>query len=121
MKVTEVINSVMDLKPSAYDEKQLMVWLNQLEAMAQKEAFGFMFDDIVKYDWAKDGEAELVIYAPYDSAYFHYICAQIDFANQEAAGYSANMEFANSEYAGFRADVKRNNRETGSVSLKNYY
>jgi hypothetical protein len=121
MKVTEAINKVNLLKPSAYTESQLMEWLNELEGKVQKEAFGFMFDDIVQYDWAADGDTELLIYKPYDETYVYYIMAKIDYANQEMNSYTANMTFANDGFTAFKADMKRNNREVKNIRISNYY
>lgn len=120
MKLSEALEKIKSEKPSALTDDQLLAEINQLEATVQQEVFDFMFDDIVQYT-QDDMETELLIYKPFEEAYFYYVAAKIDMRNEEWASYNANMSFFNNRYKDFRAHHRRNNRDVKSVSLKNYY
>ena len=68
MTLSEAIEQVKTLKPNAYSEEALTVWLNQLEAMVQSEVHGVAPENIIKYEWGTDGDEPLTISRPYDNA-----------------------------------------------------
>lgn len=124
MKVKECFDMVDMLKPNAYDESLKYKWLN----MVEKD----IFDNIIllakppkkppmpegetdnkkklvfePYVEGIDEEKELIAYSPFDMLYVYYICAQIDYWNNEITSYSNSMAMYNERYQSFAAEYRR--------------
>lgn len=54
-----------------------------------------------------DEEKELIAYSPFDMLYVYYICAQIDYWNNEITSYSNSMAMYNERYQSFAAEYRR--------------
>lgn len=54
-----------------------------------------------------DEERELTAQKPYETIYVYYLCAMIDYWNNEIAGYQNNMTLYNERYSGFAAEWRR--------------
>lgn len=55
----------------------------------------------------RDEERELTAQKPYETIYVYYLCAMIDYWNNEIAGYQNNMTLYNERYSGFAAEWRR--------------
>ena len=124
MKIKECFDMIDMLKPNAYDESLKYKWLNTVE----KD----IFDNIIllakppkkppmpegemdnkkkmvfePYVEGIDEEKELIAYSPFDMLYVYYICAQIDYWNNEITSYSNSMAMYNERYQSFAAEYRR--------------
>ena len=124
MKVKECFDMVDMLKFNTYDESLKYKWLNTVE----KD----IFDNIIllakppkkppmpegetdnkkklvfePYVEGIDEEKELIAYSPFDMLYVYYICAQIDYWNNEITSYSNSMAMYNERYQSFAAEYRR--------------
>lgn len=91
----QVIDHVDQIKPNAYTNEQKTVWINEIEGQIQSEVFLFGVEDIVEYDWETCADHELLVRPPYHQVYFDYLCAKIDFANDEIERYQNSMQMVN--------------------------
>lgn len=109
MKVSEAIEQVKKQKPNAYDEEQLLQFLNEIERMVQSEVFKLKADEMVTYDFESNSENELLISMPYDIVYVSYILARVDFINQDYANYNNMIAIFNDQYDEYKRYYRRNN------------
>lgn len=109
MKLKDLLNKIDRLKPDAVDQQDKIDWINTLEGKVHEEILSRATDysgEFVPYTEADD--SELSIPAPYDDIYFYYICAQIDYLNNEIVSYNNNISLFNSKWDDFAAFYRRN-------------
>ena len=120
MTLSQAIEQTKALKPNAYSEEALTVWLNQLEAMVQSEVHGVDPEDIRTYEWGADGNEELTICKPYDSAYVEWISAKIDFNNKEYNSYNNAVDVFNNTYDEYKKYWRRKHNPLDNIRIHNY-
>ena len=120
MTLSEAIEQVKTLKPNAYSEEALTVWLNQLEAMVQSEVHGVAPENIVSFNWGSDGDEPLTISKPCDNAYVEWISAKIDFNNKEYNSYNNAVDVFNNTYDEYKKFWRRNHNPLDNIRVKNY-
>ena len=120
MTLSEAIEQVKTLKPNAYSEEALTVWLNQLEAMVQSEVHGVDPENIVSFNWGSDGDSLLTICKPYDHAYVEWISAKIDFNNKEYGAYNNGVDVFNNTYEEYKKFWRRTHNPLDNIRVRNY-
>ena len=102
------INGIIDLldgqKPNAYPEANKRAWLDKLERMAFREIFETHEggpEDFEGYDEETDGDTELLIPDEFRDVYIYWLCAMIDFANNEMSRYRDSSVAFNNAYLEF--------------------
>lgn len=113
MKLLDAIGMADRLKPNAFSLEEKLAWINELEGnlltlvhgkakkkkaqteMKPQEGRG------LNYTLPDDGERELLVPAPWDSLYWKWLCAMIDYANGEYDKYAASQIVANAAYADY--------------------
>ncbi len=120
MTLSEAIEQVKTLKPNAYSEEALTVWLNQLEAMVQSEVHGVDPENIVSFNWGSDGDSLLTICKPDDHAYGEWISAKIDFNNKEFGAYNNGVDVFNNTYDEYKKFWRRNHNPLDNIRVRNY-
>ena len=111
MKLRESILFADSLKPNAFTEEQKLLWLNELEGRIQSLIHGFDSDKVIRYTLPEDEERELIVPSPYDSVYWKWLCAMIDYANGEYDKYTNGQIAANSVYQDYAKWVIRTGYE----------
>lgn len=110
MTVQEVIAKVNELKSNDYSEEELTKWLTDMENDCIDNIFnraeGLDFSH-VEYDYADD--EELMIPDPYSQSYVHFLCAMIDYWQQEDT-YNNSMIMYNNSLQEFKNYFRRENR-----------
>ncbi len=92
-RIADVIASVNTLRPNQYSDATKTRWLSDCDGMIHSElASGYVRSDdmpetFAGYDEATDPQTELIVKAPYDVLYRHYLMSQIDFHNGELPKY----------------------------------
>lgn len=119
MKVLETIERVKALKPNAYDDKRMLGWLNDLEAMVQSEVLNIA-DGIIQYTLPEDNDTMLLIPKPYDGCYQFYVFAQMDFNNQETASYQNNQAMFNEIYSEYKKFHERSLGSNSGLKVRNF-
>ena len=107
MKIREVITNVDDLKPNAYSEEDKKRWLKEIETKIYKEIVMTHEDACEMTDFTNEN-SNLIAQTPYDTLYITYVCAKIDFYNNETARYNNQMMMFNQEYFEFGNWYNRN-------------
>ncbi len=140
MTLSEVIAKVTDLRPSEYDHDDLTHWLNEVEFMAIDQVFsravqvkkppdhmepvtvlpGVDYSDIPEpeedpepwkpYNYAEDGEKELLIPQQFTSCYLDYLFAKIDFHNGEIARYNVDAQQFEADWQAFASWYRRTHK-----------
>ena len=120
MTVSEVIEKVKDRKPNAYADHTLLDWLNELEAMVQKNLMDTAPEGIIAYDITRDMEKELLLPRPYNAMYATYIIMMIEFNQQEFTAYNNTSELFNTQYEEAQKYYNEKYKRTSSLKIKNY-
>lgn len=120
MTLSEAIEQVKTLKPNAYSEEALTVWLNQLESLVQSEVHGVSPENIKVFQWGEGGDELLTICKPYDNAYVEWISAKIDFNNKEFGSYNNSVDVFNNTYDEYKKYWRRMHNPLDNIRVKNY-
>ena len=123
MTVSQAIARIDRLKPNSYAYPDKLAWLSQLDGRVRKEIVdtheGGGDVPFVPYSERSGGERELLIPAPYDETYLHYLAAQIDYVNGEYERFNNANSMFESTYAAFRNAYNREHLPKGGS--RNYY
>ena len=87
-------------------------YLYKLEA----EIAEMMGVDIPENTWPDD--SEMLMPAPHDDIYHLFLCAMIDFANQETSLYANDMQMANAAILDAKAWYRRHNVPTSKANWR---
>ena len=99
MTVNEAINRTDALKPNAVSREQKIAWLNQLDNLAFNEVvLTHEHEDGAAFTPYTTGTETLLMAAPYDEAYHHYLSMQIDLAGREIGMYNNDKTLFNNAY-----------------------
>ena len=124
MTLEECVAQVMQDRPSEYDEERITSWINEVEAMMQREVMRITDDStLVQYDWTNptDRAKDLLIPVPYDAAcYLTYVFAQMDKMHNEAALYNNEMQMFNNGYSQYRDWQREQNEPTWGYKFRNF-
>lgn len=117
MTIIEAINRIDSLKPNNYKQADKVRWLSTLD--------GIIYDEIIKtheggekvvyngYDNDTPISTELIVPAPYDDIYIHYLESCIHHANEEYGKYNNAKTAYNSAYITFANYYNRNHLPKG--------
>lgn len=117
MTISEALNRANAVKPNAYSDVDKIRWLSTLD--------GFIKSDIIDtheggedvvfngYDENTSLATELLVPAPHDHIYVHWLEAQIDYANDEYDRYENTMDMYNTAYTNFKNHYNRTHTPIG--------
>lgn len=117
MTIIEAINRIDSLKPNNYTKQDKVKWLSTLD--------GLIYDEIIRtHEGWKDvtyngytdktpDDTELIVHAPYDDLYIHYLESCIHQANEEYAKYNNAKTAYNTAYITFANYYNRTHLPTG--------
>lgn len=111
MKLATLIARINSLRPSQYDESQLVDWINEVEAQVADDVINRAWANNVEfkpYDISVDGEKELLIPDENCDVYLHYLAAKIDFWNGELERYNNSASMYMSSWRSFAGSYRRN-------------
>ncbi len=101
MTIEGLFEYVSDIKPHAFGEKSLTVWLNDVETRLQREVLLLAPVELITYRWPEDRKTVPLLDPPHDAIYRHYLEAMIDYANGEYDKYQNTMEMFNACWDAF--------------------
>lgn len=111
MTIMEALHRVDTLKPNGYSNPEKIRWLSILDGMVKTEIIDtHEGGENVTFDgYAEDVELTkgLLIPAPYDEIYIHWLEAQIDYTNGEYDKYENSKTMFNSSYAAYAKHYNR--------------
>jgi hypothetical protein len=117
MTISEALTRVDAVKPNTYSDEDKIRWLSTLD--------GFVKEHIIDtheggervvfrgYDETTSLETELLVPAPHDHIYIHWLEAQIDYANDEYDRYENTMDMYNTAYDNFKNYYNRTHMPKG--------
>lgn len=111
MKIIEAINRIDALKHNTYSQSDKVRWLSTLDSMVKRHVIDTHEggEEVVftGYDDKTDVNAELLIPAPYEDAYLHWLESKIDYHNGEYGRYNNALDMFSTFYDGYKADYNR--------------
>lgn len=122
MTLNKAIDRIDTLKPGNGMDREIKIeWLSILDRRVKEEIIDRHEggEAVVwrGYDETTPGETELLIPSPYETVYYYWLEAQIDYWNGEFNQYNNAITMYNAEYAEFAAAYRRNHRPL-SLRLK---
>lgn len=117
MKIIEAISRTDAVKPNGFKEHEKIKWLSALDGLVKAQIIdtheggeNVVFNG---YDGNTKLSTELLIPAPYDEVYIHWLEAQIDYANGEYGKYNNSMDMYNTSFAEFKNYYNRTHMPIG--------
>ena len=111
MKIIEAINRSDALKHNTYSQTDKVRWLSTLDSMVKTHVIdtheGAEEVTFTGYDDLTDLQTELLMPAPYDEAYLHWLESKIDYHNGEYGKYNNALETFTTFYDGYKAHYNR--------------
>ena len=112
MTIIEAINRVDTIKPNSYGQTEKIRWLSELDGIIKNEIFDTHEggENILFSGYTDDTAIDtvLLVPAPYDDIYIHYMEMRIDYANNEYGKYNNSMVMYNTAYSAFERYYNRN-------------
>lgn len=119
MTISEVMSRIDVLKPNRYTQSEKVQWLSTLDGVIKKEIIDTHegAEDIVFNGYNDDTnlDTELLVPAPYDVVYLHYLEMQMDYANGEYGRYNNSTALYNSAYSTFERYYNRTHMPIGKT------
>lgn len=101
MTLSQVIQTVDEVKPNAFSSETKTTWLNEVEGMVQTQVLLWAQEEIISYAYDTDKDVELLVKSPHDKLYPAYLEARIDYANGEYNKYQNTMQMFNEFFGEF--------------------
>lgn len=120
MTVNDAIQKVKDRKPNAYSDESLNDWLNECEAMVQREIMLTVPDEIVQYAFPEDRDKELILPRPYDALYVTYIIMMIQYVQEEYAAYNNTNLMYQTQVQAAQSYYNRLDPNPPSLKIRNW-
>lgn len=111
MTILEAIARVDAVKPNVCQQPEKIKWLSELDGIVKNEIIdtheggeGVTFSG---YTEDTNLNTVLLVPAPYDEVYIHFLEMRIDYANNEYGKYNNSMMMYNSAYSAFEKHYNR--------------
>jgi hypothetical protein len=113
MTINEAITKLRAVKDHGYDDKTLVGWISELEALIYHEIVVHHegSDDQPRGPYSIDTDMDTVLFVPdpYSDVYVKYLETQIDYHNREFPSYNNSAALYNKALSAFAAWYIRNN------------
>lgn len=116
MTIIEAINRLDALKHNTYTQADKVEWLSTLDSLVKTHVIDTHEGCEVTfsgYDESTDLHTNLLITAPYEDAYLHWMEAKIDYYNREYGAYNNAIEMFNTIYKSFQDYYNRTHMPYG--------
>lgn len=120
MTVNECLARVKDRKPNAYNDESLNDWLNEIEAIVQREIMLEEPEDIIQYAWPDDRDHELILPRPYDALYISYIKMMIEYVQEEFTAYNNTNNMYMAQYQAAQSYFNRLDPNPPALKITNW-
>ena len=105
MTILEAIHKINTLKPNTYKQSEKIKWLSTLDGVIKREIIdtheGGEAIAFNGYDDTTDLDTMLLVPAPYDDIYLHWLEARIDYAMGEYRKYNNSSEAYNTVFEAY--------------------
>ena len=119
MTIIEAINRTDNIKPNGYSQADKIKWLSTLDGEIKSKILDTHEGNTPSYTGYEETtpiDTELLVPAPYDVVYIHYLSMQIDYANGEYGKYNNSMSLYNSAYSEYERYYKRDHMPKSRAS-----
>jgi hypothetical protein len=117
MTISEALHRADEVKPNTYADLDKIRWLSTLDGFIKTKIIdtheGGESVTFKEYDVNTSLDTELLVPAPYDHIYIHWLEAMIDYANDEYDRYANTMEMYNSAWNTFEKYYNRTHMPIG--------
>ena len=117
MTISEALHRADEVKPNTYSDLDKIRWLSTLDGLIKTKIIdtheGAESITFKEYDENTSLDTELLVSAPYDHIYIHWLEAMIDYANDEYDRYANTMEMYNSAWSMFENYYNRTHMPKG--------
>ena len=116
MTIIEAINRLDALKHNTYTQADKVEWLSTLDSLVKTHVIDTHEGEEVTftgYDESTGLHTNLLITAPYEDAYLHWMEAKIDYYNREYGAYNNAIEMFNTIYKSFQDYYNRTHMPKG--------
>ena len=111
MKLGEAISRADEMTPNSCSKEEKIKWLSTLDGLVKEQIIDTHTDSdkvlFSGYDETTDTQAQLLIPAPFDMVYVHWLEAQIHYANGEIKKYNNAVEVFNTELDAYKRFYNR--------------
>jgi hypothetical protein len=118
----EALHRIDMLKPNSYSNPEKIKWLSILDGIIKTEIIdtheggeGVEFDG---YDETVELTKELLVPAPYDDIYIHWLQTHIDYTNGEYGKYNNSMAMYNTSYVAYENHYNRTHMPISAKRFK---
>jgi hypothetical protein len=113
----EALHRIDTLKPNGYSNPEKIKWLSILDGIIKSEVIDkHEGGEAVTFEGYEDDAqlaTEMLVPAPYDEIYIHWLEARIDYTNGEYDKYENSMEMYNTAYASYANYYNRTHMPLG--------
>lgn len=99
MTIIEAIGRVDNIKPNQYSETDKIAWLSHIDGIIKAKVYDTHQGEEVIFNGYDENtdvyNTQLLVKAPYDQLYIHWLSAQIDLANGETNRYNVEITLFN--------------------------
>ncbi len=117
MTIMEALHRTDTLKPNGYSNPEKIKWLSILDGIIKTEVIdkheGGDAVTFTEYGDETELTRELLVPAPYDEIYIHWLEARIDYTNGEYDKYENSMEMYNTAYSAYANHYNRTHMPLG--------
>ena len=117
MTISEALHRADEVKPNTYSDLDKIRWLSTLDGLIKTKIIdtheGAESITFKEYDENTALDTELLVPAPYDHIYIHWLEAMVDYANDEYDRYANTMEMYNSAWNTFENYYNRTHMPKG--------
>ena len=116
MTVNELIAKVDALRPNAAAPAQKTAWLSEVDGKISREIL--RQETPASYVWPEDGDRELLVPAPYDRLYEHYIMAMMSYYESEYDALNVSSALFEEAYGEYARLHRREHRPPGRAGFE---
>ena len=117
MTIIDAITRVDRLKPNGYSQSDKVWWLSTLDGTVKVEVIDTHEggEDVLFAGYNDETllTTELLVPAPYDNVYIHYLEMQIDYANGEYGKYNNSLSMFEAAMTAFKKYYNREHKPIG--------
>ena len=112
MKVREILARIMQIRPHAYTDEEMIGMLNTIEGRVYTEIFQKAADFTGEFVPFQEGEEEreLAVPVPFTELYLFFLMSRIDFYNGDSGRYNDSMVLHNDAWDNYAAYYRENNK-----------
>lgn len=116
MTISEAINTLDSQKHNTFSRQDKLGWLSRLDGQIHREllcAGTGQVDGFSGYTTETDPDTKLLVPAPWDEIYLHYMTAQIDYLSGELTRYTNAALLYNTTLASYVRHYNRTHTPQG--------